>query len=923
MTGGLFDALGLPEGDPAAGESSTGLAAQFSDQFRDQFRDGISGLNQSLQQAAATLDPGQHEALAADRGKLFEAYQQAQGMGAGAETIDRILSAAGKLGEKATAAAGAALEAAGQWAQREGEFDDIALQVAGLADAGHPKSAALQQLVDAIRQRVGDRQFSDCLQALDGLAPKLAEILAGTVSATGAGSTKFPTDPQPPAAGMATLKVHVAYQGTPVPGAMVRLSTGPTSQPDATTDGAGVAYFQNIQPGAYHVNAAKQAFVFQPVHVAEGQLTPGATLPVRITKAAQGNPPAPPYLYSGGGSAVTPPTVPPPTMPPGPPTTPPGPPTTPPGPPPIGPPVEPPVHPTPPPTTPQAGTATVEVRVIDENGLAVPKAMVRVSSGPINPPDAETDSAGVVRFQLIPGEYHINAAKLDKVWQPAHIAPGALQPGATYPVRMDKPFLPKPEEKGDVGSLSLRVYSERRIDPLQGALVDIDGNPKFSTKTDSQGVAQVAGLPVGPHAIRITAADPKYGAGATSLSVHIEKDKNLTRRVKVKLGEDRGSISVVVRWEGASKDGRDKESDVNGAIVTLDPAGEPPQATERGSAYFGRVPFGVYTLTATIPQTGQTITLSDVELNNECQSRDVTMLARRSSDPSETELAGAGELYVLVVTEGLHLSLRDVKVTLSSPDAPVLTTGVDGTVLFRRVPARDYVVTATASLGGESHSSTVSVRVAEGVRAETQIVLPIPKGDLLVRTFDMDTGVGIEGVPIQLEPNLDGGITGADGTIIFSDLPTGPYKVKARAADGETITISTTVEADKENKAGLMMTADEAPLKHGTILVTVMGAAGLDVQHAVVKLTPMVAPPMLAVEGLVKFEQIPFGEYEVEASLENAVTRQVVDLAPHMPSASAFLMLESAPASEPSSDDAGESAADATSDMADEVGDLW
>ena len=898
MSEGLFAFWGLDDSEPKD---------QASDEqrvYRTAFEDVVSSVNANLQQAVTALPTDDHAALDAQRALVYEAYQVAASQltsdpSTGQQSMQRVVAAAGKLSSQAVQNTEAAVAAQQQWAARETEFDEVVLRIAELEDAAHPKSATLRKLADAIRERVSNRQYREALQTFDQLAPKLATILQEHDGAAAANATEASGADSTPS-GLATLEVRVAYQGTPVPRAMVRLSTGPTQQPDTTTDANGIAYFHDIEPGQYHVNAAKQAFVFQPAHVPSDSLAPGKTFTIHVTKAAQGQPPAPGYLYSGGGAPTKPMTPPtpggttPPPVPGG--TTP-----TPGGTPPIDPGAPPPGHPTEPPPPPglpgdipPVGIATVEVHVHDENGAPVDKAMVRISTGPTSPPDGQTNSAGIAKFQLAPGEYHVNAAKLDVVWQPAHIAPGKLQPGATYPVTLNKPHYPKPD--GDTSTLIVHVtwgYGEA----VHAARVDIDGNPKFSAPTDSNGFARFENLPVGPHSVQATHVSQEYGTVSRSVTANVTKDKQVTKTIQLSQHANLFSIFVSIIWKSATNP---LASFVNGAIVTITPANAPVAVTNAsGGATFTHLPAGNYTVSAIIPETGQTITSTNVILNEDLEYRsvDVPMYASRDADPTNPNDNPTGELTVKVLREGSELEAIGATVSLSP--AKVASQQVEAVIgaRFPAVPAGEYMVSATfEESDGTTSTASSHITIDANVRKETGLMLSStsasPGGTLLVRVYDPTSGSGLNGVLVSLNEFAGSEYTNAGGLATFHKLPPGEYTVTAHPEgyDAEDVTRRVTMEGDR-SEIQIPLSAREAREQTGVIYVNVSTSDGKDLDFTYVSIHPEVHAPQMAGTGQVMFQNIPAGEYVVQANLDDKVARQQVVLEGTILSASANLVL--------------------------------
>jgi hypothetical protein len=99
----------------------------------------------------------------------------------------------------------------------------------------------------------------------------------------------FFIDDAPGQTGAAVIEVHVHHpQDGPVQGAEVQLDTGPTSKPNVTTDAQGIARFEGLAPGGYHINAAKLDTVWRPAFVDAADLSDGGTATVTLTELASG-----------------------------------------------------------------------------------------------------------------------------------------------------------------------------------------------------------------------------------------------------------------------------------------------------------------------------------------------------------------------------------------------------------------------------------------------------------------------------------------------------------------------------------------------------------------------------------------------------------------------------------------------------------
>lgn len=175
MGEGLSDLWGL-------GESAAEAASEIQQAARSAFDDAIGAVNEGLQSAVTSAAPDEHSALDADRNKIYEAYQVASSQfgedeAAGQAAMDRVIAAAGSLGEKASQAAAAASAAHDHWTAQETHFDDMMRQVNELSEAGHPKGEALQQVCQSIRDKANGRNYGDCNTALEQFGPKLDTIM--------------------------------------------------------------------------------------------------------------------------------------------------------------------------------------------------------------------------------------------------------------------------------------------------------------------------------------------------------------------------------------------------------------------------------------------------------------------------------------------------------------------------------------------------------------------------------------------------------------------------------------------------------------------------------------------------------------------------------------------------------------------------
>lgn len=175
MSGGLRELLGLPEISEVKPTAQT-------EEFSRVFRQGMARVNQNLQIVAAQAAPSDHQALDAQRIRLYEAFHKASAQidprnPAKAEpAVQRVIAAVTAVDSKASEVVESVAAGGEEWAKRSGDFDDAMLKIGELEDMGHPKAATFRKLGEAIRQRANEHKFKDASAALDQLRPKLGEI---------------------------------------------------------------------------------------------------------------------------------------------------------------------------------------------------------------------------------------------------------------------------------------------------------------------------------------------------------------------------------------------------------------------------------------------------------------------------------------------------------------------------------------------------------------------------------------------------------------------------------------------------------------------------------------------------------------------------------------------------------------------------
>jgi peptidoglycan hydrolase-like protein with peptidoglycan-binding domain len=246
--------------------------------------------------------------------------------------------------------------------------------------------------------------------------------------------------------------------------------------------------------------------------------------------------------------------------------------------------------------TSQTGTATLEVHVHDEQGKPVDGAKVRLSNGPTQKPDTPTN-AGIARFEgLADGEYRVNAAKLNVVWEAAQVRQGKLAPGQTYVVTLNK--LTKPGAA--VGDLFVVVVR----DDGKG---EIDASVTAKPASGGQSVPGI--LTLGKYRFTLPAGEYRvtaFGRDGQTASISAQVDANKKNSAKIVLSsQPLGDMIVRVTLGGKSFEGADVRATPKGGGKYFGGKTDPD-----GKIVFLGTPAGEYTVFAADLGSGKSKTVS-------------------------------------------------------------------------------------------------------------------------------------------------------------------------------------------------------------------------------------------------------------------------------------------------------------------------
>ncbi len=148
----------------------------------------------------------------------------------------------------------------------------------------------------------------------------------------------------------------------------------------------------------------------------------------------------------------------------------------------------------------------IEVRVEDAAGTPVEEVVVKLSTGPTWRPDTRTDKRGLVLFEGIsPGRYHINAAKRDRVWQPAVVEGRELARGGTETVTLRSS---RQVNEAGLVTFSVEVTAEPDLAPVPGATVVVklvsNAGVQRSGTTNASGLMVAPDLPPGSYRVEVS-----------------------------------------------------------------------------------------------------------------------------------------------------------------------------------------------------------------------------------------------------------------------------------------------------------------------------------------------------------------------------------------------------------------------------------
>jgi hypothetical protein len=503
-------------------------------------------------------------------------------------------------------------------------------------------------------------------------------------------------------------------------------------------------------------------------------------------------------------------------------------------------------------------TNLVQVRLLAKGGLGVtvlkadgsPASQAQVSlaqgSYPSEHFQGATDVNGFVEFQnIFEGTYSLAATWVSGPTTISGRAGAIVAGGSTSEVTV---------RLTPTGTIRGRFVERDLTTPVGFAQIAL-GDLGFST-TDTNGVFQVAGVPLGSY--RLVAQDPVNGIGAIrQVSLSYDGEIQEIQLVEQARGE---VVGAVISSYGNSY--------VPGASVTITVGdGLTPSRTVTtgpdGRFSFPGTPAGPFQLQASGPN-------------------------------SKLQGTGSGVLPENAPTFELNVALQalgTIAGTIYQPDgvtpatqatvvlqAPWLRLSADadasGRVSFGDVPLGGYSVLATSLVPGEtrSYAQAPVTLVAAGPAPDFTLTLQ-GLGSLSGQVFESDgiTPAALAQVTLQIQdpvlPAEETVLADDNGRFAFGNLPLAPYRVTALAQalgasqngritiPGQSDTVTMALGASGSLKGRLVRASGSAPVSGVDVLLTFDSQSGLPGRAFVVS----------AGDGTFRFDGVPVGAVQLHS----------------------------------------------------------
>ncbi|HDP34706.1 MAG TPA: hypothetical protein ENN29_06295 [Candidatus Hydrogenedentes bacterium] len=309
---------------------------------------------------------------------------------------------------------------------------------------------------------------------------------------------------------------------------------------------------------------------------------------------------------------------------------------------------------------------------------------------------------------------------------------------------------------------------------------------------------------------------------------------------------------------------------IEGAVIALTPGDFQETSNATGTFLFLEVPAGEYT--ANVSADGY----EDAHIATQIEAltpATVNILLTPTPDPEEGEPGQTGAVAGFVLDAATLAPVPYAQVSLT-PGDKVTETNIFGAFVFTEVAFGNYVLGVNAD-GYEDGDRNVTVESVAGATATVLLEKEgePPTGSIagIITRADF-TSLPIAGATVTLMPNDISATTNALGAYAFPDLAYGEYTVHAGAEGYESSSENITVDEPGLISVNISLVPLEGEAT-GAIGGFVYDAwTRLPVEDAAVALAPGERVGQTSMLGAFLFDNLPYGEYNVEVSKEGYVT---------------------------------------------------
>jgi hypothetical protein len=381
--------------------------------------------------------------------------------------------------------------------------------------------------------------------------------------------------------------------------------------------------------------------------------------------------------------------------------------------------------------------------------------VLRLSGSPVPFATTTSDRAGQFVFDFIPlGSYVVEAS--DSAGDRGRTSASIVKAGSV--VQADIIYLGRGTVAGTV-----RDGSQN---PVPNATVSLNSNSifggNFTITTGADGLFAFAGIFIG--SFDITASSSSLRLGGHASGQIVAEGQSVT--TDVLLGPSATVTGTVFHFDGVTP--------VSNAQVNLT-GGFTSVADGNGVYSFNFVPLGSYSISATDPN------------NGDQGAGSVTLTTQDEIQTVNVVLNGLGTVTATVV-DATSTPVANALVTLTGQSSfGGVFNGVtqpDGTFTFSQLPAGSFSVTASNPQTGAGASVTSSVAAGQSATVTLQLQ---PVGSIAGVVFAVDGVTPVADMSVVLlgaDQTKQTATSAADGSFIFSTVPSGSYTLSAIDGNG-------------------------------------------------------------------------------------------------------------------------------------------